>query len=144
MQQTTHTILMIRPVNFRMNEQTTVNNYYQQSLKNMLPAAINAKAQQEFDNFVGKLKEKGKEEIEKELIHLAQNKAYDITLAAITDVTQHVSMIIAVGDKRIIQALPFEHEADGVIIANGVVSRKKQILPAVCDAIHRASATMIE
>ena len=56
MQQTTNTILMIRPIAFRMNEQTAVNNYYQQELKEMLPAAINRKAQIEFDDFVVKLK----------------------------------------------------------------------------------------
>lgn len=32
MQQTTNSILMVRPVNFRMNEQTAVNNYYQEAL----------------------------------------------------------------------------------------------------------------
>ncbi len=63
MQQTTNTILMIRPVNFRMNEQTAVNNYYQQEVSNILPAAINAKAQQEFDAFVKKLKVNGVEVI---------------------------------------------------------------------------------
>ncbi len=56
MKQTTNTILMVRPSSFRMNEQTAVNNYYQQELAGMLPATINAKAQQEFDAFVGKLK----------------------------------------------------------------------------------------
>ena len=30
--QITNTILMIRPVQFRMNEQTAVNNYYQKVL----------------------------------------------------------------------------------------------------------------
>ena len=59
MKQTTNTILMVRPASFRMNEQTAVNNYYQQELKNMLPASINAKAQEEFDAFVEKLKAKG-------------------------------------------------------------------------------------
>ncbi|WP_299159832.1 citrulline utilization hydrolase CtlX [uncultured Tenacibaculum sp.] len=59
MKHTTNTILMVRPANFRMNEQTAVNNYYQQELKNMLPATINAKAQEEFDAFVEKLKAKG-------------------------------------------------------------------------------------
>jgi hypothetical protein len=59
MQQTTNTILMIRPVNFRMNEQTAVNNYYQKALSDTLPATINAKAQKEFDDFVIKLKENG-------------------------------------------------------------------------------------
>lgn len=59
MQQTTNTILMIRPINFRMNEQTAVNNYYQKELAGLLPAAINAKAQQEFDDYVIKLREIG-------------------------------------------------------------------------------------
>ncbi len=59
MQQTTNTILMIRPANFRTNEQTAVNNYYQQELSGMLPSSINAKAQEEFDVFVEKLKALG-------------------------------------------------------------------------------------
>ena len=46
---------MIRPVAFRMNEQTVVNNYYQKVLDGLLPATVNAKAQQEFDAFVEKL-----------------------------------------------------------------------------------------
>ncbi|MCT4699615.1 citrulline utilization hydrolase CtlX [Tenacibaculum haliotis] len=56
MQQTTNTILMVRPASFRMNEQTAVNNFYQQELAGMLPASINLKAQQEFDAFVLKLR----------------------------------------------------------------------------------------
>lgn len=59
MQQTTNTILMIRPVNFRMNEQTAVNNYYQKVLDNLLPETVNAKAQKEFDAFVEKLEKVG-------------------------------------------------------------------------------------
>jgi hypothetical protein len=59
MKQTTNTILMIRPVAFRMNEQTAVNNYYQKVLDNLLPATVNAKAQEEFDAFVEKLKNVG-------------------------------------------------------------------------------------
>jgi hypothetical protein len=50
---------MIRPVAFRMNEQTAVNNYYQKVLDNLLPATVNAKAQQEFDAFVTKLQAVG-------------------------------------------------------------------------------------
>jgi len=55
MKQTTNAILMIRPVAFRMNEQTAINNYYQKIIDNLLPATVNAKAQQEFDVFVEKL-----------------------------------------------------------------------------------------
>ena len=61
MNQTTNAILMIRPVAFRMNEQTTVNNYYQKVLDGLLPATVNAKAQQEFDAFVEKLRAVGVE-----------------------------------------------------------------------------------
>ncbi len=59
MKQTTNTILMVRPVNFRMNEQTAVNNYYQKVLDNLLPDAVNVKAQQEFDAYVDKLRSVG-------------------------------------------------------------------------------------
>jgi len=56
MLQTTNSILMIRPINFRMNEQTAVNNYYQKVLDNILPFSVNGKAQREFDAYVEKLK----------------------------------------------------------------------------------------
>ena len=59
MRQTTNSILMIRPVAFRMNEQTAVNNYYQKVLDGLLPATVNAKAQEEFDTFVNKLRNVG-------------------------------------------------------------------------------------
>ncbi len=63
MKQTTNSILMIRPVAFRMNEQTAVNNYYQKVLDGLLPSTVNAKAQQEFDAFVAKLRAVGVEVI---------------------------------------------------------------------------------
>ncbi|TXG38841.1 citrulline utilization hydrolase CtlX [Seonamhaeicola maritimus] len=59
MQQTTNTILMIRPINFRMNEQTAVNNYYQKVIDDLLPASVNKKAQEEFDSYVDKLRSFG-------------------------------------------------------------------------------------
>ncbi len=49
---------MVRPVNFRMNEQTAVNNYFQENL-DMMNKDINSMAQNEFDAFAGKLREKG-------------------------------------------------------------------------------------
>ena len=59
MQQITNTILMVRPVNFRMNEETAVNNYYQKELSGMLPATIQVKALREFDALVLKLRAVG-------------------------------------------------------------------------------------
>ena len=59
MSQITNTILMIRPVAFRMNEQTAVNNYYQKVLDNLTPETVNQKAQAEFDAFVQRLQSVG-------------------------------------------------------------------------------------
>lgn len=58
MQQITDSILMIRPVSFRMNEETAVNNYFQEDL-DLRNAEINRKAQHEFDLFVEKLRDAG-------------------------------------------------------------------------------------
>jgi hypothetical protein len=59
MKQTTNTIIMIRPVQFRLNEQTAVNNYYQTEIKNLDESDSNALAQKEFDAMVEKLKNAG-------------------------------------------------------------------------------------
>lgn len=56
MRQITDTILMVRPVGFRMNEQTAVNNYFQTKMEG---DDINEIATQEFDLFVDKLRSVG-------------------------------------------------------------------------------------
>ncbi|KAA3622758.1 MAG: amidinotransferase [Flavobacterium sp.] len=58
MSQITNTILMIRPVAFRMNEETAVNNYFQEDI-DLKNSEINKKAQLEFDTFVDKLRAAG-------------------------------------------------------------------------------------
>ncbi|AVR44119.1 amidinotransferase [Christiangramia fulva] len=56
MKQITDTILMVRPVAFRMNEETAVNNYFQKNLKS---PDLNVWAAKEFDEFVAKLRNVG-------------------------------------------------------------------------------------
>lgn len=58
MRQITDTLLMVRPVAFRMNEQTAVNNYFQEGLQ-LENEKINLKAQEEFDAFAEKLRKVG-------------------------------------------------------------------------------------
>jgi len=58
MKQLTNHILMIRPAQFRMNEQTAVNNYFQASA-GLSPEEVVKKSQEEFDAYVSVLKEKG-------------------------------------------------------------------------------------
>ena len=50
---------MIKPVSFRYNEQTAVNNYYQKVLNNVTSNQIQEKALAEFNEFVTKLKNAG-------------------------------------------------------------------------------------
>lgn len=50
---------MIRPVAFRRNEETAINNYYQKVLEDVLPETVNFNAVQEFDALVEKLKSVG-------------------------------------------------------------------------------------
>lgn len=59
MKQITDTILMVRPVQFRMNEETAVNNYYQdqQFHKEIKDADANKRAQGEFDAFAKALQD---------------------------------------------------------------------------------------
>ena len=59
MYQITNAILMIRPVKFRMNEQTAVNNYYQKDIPEWSQYEIQKKALSEFDNLVIKLRKVG-------------------------------------------------------------------------------------
>ncbi|RYM33322.1 amidinotransferase [Brumimicrobium glaciale] len=58
MKQITNQLLMIRPVAFRMNEETAVNNYFQKELDKS-PEEITEAAQFEFDELVSKLRDVG-------------------------------------------------------------------------------------
>ncbi|MBU3009917.1 amidinotransferase [Polaribacter vadi] len=71
MQQTTNTILMVRPVSFRMNEQTAVNNYYQEEI-DLKNSEINYKAQKEFDEYVDILRSFGVN-----VVVVSDNKEFD-------------------------------------------------------------------
>lgn len=62
MEQITQTILMIRPMVFRMNEETAVNNYFQEAMP-LTNEEVNQQAQAEFDSFVDKLRTVGVEVI---------------------------------------------------------------------------------
>lgn len=58
MKQTTNTLLMIRPVHFRANEDTAGDNYFQKNI-DLPKEELLRRAVDEFDNFVKKLREVG-------------------------------------------------------------------------------------
>jgi manganese-dependent inorganic pyrophosphatase len=79
-----------------------------------------------------------REELEKSLRELQFEKGYDIAMLVITDVALLKSMVLAVGPENVIAALPFKRVDNTLYLAPGVVSRKRQIFPAISDAIEHA------
>ena len=79
-----------------------------------------------------------REDLERVLRELHKNHEYGLSILAVTDVALHHSMILAVGQDSVVANLPFERIDEALFHAPGVVSRKRQIFPAVCEAIHQS------
>jgi manganese-dependent inorganic pyrophosphatase len=79
-----------------------------------------------------------REELEQILQNLHDDREYDITILAVTDVALHHSMLLAMGHENFLAKLPFERVDGTLFHAPGVVSRKRQIFPAICEAIQRS------
>jgi manganese-dependent inorganic pyrophosphatase len=80
-----------------------------------------------------------REELEASLRELHRNRRYDVSVLAVTDVALHHSMMLAIGPEAALAKLPFERRDECLFHAPGVVSRKRQIFPAVCEAINQAA-----
>jgi manganese-dependent inorganic pyrophosphatase len=78
-----------------------------------------------------------REELLEVLRQLHKNRGYDLSVLAVTDVALHHSMILAIGQEGALAKLPFERIGENLFHAPGVVSRKRQIFPAVCEAIQQ-------
>jgi manganese-dependent inorganic pyrophosphatase len=79
-----------------------------------------------------------RKELEEVLQNLHNKRNYDLTLLAVTDVALHHSMVLAIGQEATLSKLPFERVDGSLFHAPGVVSRKRQIFPAVCEAIQHS------
>lgn len=77
-------------------------------------------------------------ELEAALKDLYTAGKYDLAVLAVTDVALHLSMILAVGQEAALTKFPFERVDGSLFHAPGVVSRKRQIFPAVCEAIQHS------
>jgi manganese-dependent inorganic pyrophosphatase len=68
---------------------------------------------------------------------LADDRNLALGMLMVTDVVRGNSRLVVVGQPRVIAALPYARLADSVLDAPGVVSRKKQLLPAVLAALSQ-------
>lgn len=80
------------------------------------------------------------DEIRGALQKLVTENGYDLAIIAVTEITTHKSIILHAGSIDIANELPYEKKEEGEWHAPGVVSRKKQIFPAMCDAIAKSNA----
>ena len=77
-----------------------------------------------------------KEELIDELSRLDVQHGYGLCALLVTDITSHHSVLLAVGEEAILSKLPFDRIAKNEFAAPKIVSRKKQLFPAVCEALR--------
>lgn len=70
------------------------------------------------------------------LIELGDSRGLDFVMLMVTDVVLRTSRLIITREVPALEVLPFPHLSDGTLDAEGVVSRKKQLLPVVLGALE--------
>ncbi len=74
--------------------------------------------------------------LQQALSNLAASKGLDFAMLMVTDVVRAASRLLLTTEVPEFEALPYLHQQDGTLHAKGVVSRKKQLLPAVLSALQ--------
>lgn len=70
------------------------------------------------------------EGLQKALDALCRDRGLDFAALMVTDITLHFSLLLVSGDARVRAVIDYpEREKDGIFEMDGVVSRKKQLLP---------------
>ncbi|MEA4812119.1 MAG: DHH family phosphoesterase [Anaerolineaceae bacterium] len=82
----------------------------------------------ELGDYVGKL--------QKALKDLKNEKGLDFTILMVTDIVKNSSRLIMVDPPAELDELPYRPLPDGTFFAEGVVSRKKQLLPLILSLLE--------
>lgn len=75
-------------------------------------------------------------EVREALHDLLEQRGSDFAVLMVTDIVQNNSVLVAVGNQRYLERLPFARRSEGVWDLPGVVSRKKQLLPALLSMLQ--------
>lgn len=92
-------------------------------------------AQAEVTDLVQLAEARGK--IENAMIALRDKRALDFFMLMVTDVVRGSSRLITTNEPPELADLPYPLQPDGTRLAEGVVSRKKQLLPVVLGLLER-------
>lgn len=76
------------------------------------------------------------EELKQALERLRINKALDFSVLMVTDVVRGSSRLIIIQPPPTFDDLPYPSRSDGTRFAEGVVSRKKQLLPVILSVLE--------
>jgi manganese-dependent inorganic pyrophosphatase len=76
------------------------------------------------------------DELRKALNELGDSRGLDFVMLMVTDVVRRTSRLLITRDVPALEVLPYPHVPDGTLDAEGVVSRKKQLLPVVLGALE--------
>jgi manganese-dependent inorganic pyrophosphatase len=68
---------------------------------------------------------------------LREQKGLDFAMLMVTDVVRGVSRLLVANEPPVLDDLPYPPQTDGTRLAEGVVSRKKQLLPVVLGLLER-------
>lgn len=71
------------------------------------------------------------EGLSKALLQLRDRRALDFSMLMVTDVVSGSSRLLLTNEPPLLGGLPYPRQQDGTRLAEGVVSRKKQLLPVV-------------
>ncbi len=76
------------------------------------------------------------EPLREALIRLRDENGLDFAILMVTDVVAGSSRLLLTNEVTALELLPYNREPDGTLRADGVVSRKKQLLPLVLSALE--------
>jgi len=76
------------------------------------------------------------EPLRKALTALRDEKGLDFVILMVTDVVSGSSRLLLTNEVPALELLPYNRQPDGTLLAEGVVSRKKQLLPLVLSALQ--------
>ena len=76
------------------------------------------------------------EPLRKALQELKERRSLDFAMLMVTDVVQGDSRLLMVDAPTVLDELPYRPSSDGTRLAEGVVSRKKQLLPVVLSLLE--------
>jgi len=79
-----------------------------------------------------------RQEILAELASLRAEKGYYLAALMATDVTELTSILLIDADKDFLSLVSYPKDAEGVYVLKDILSRKKQLMPAIFELVEKA------